>query len=257
MSGIVQKDDQKEPNFLAELCWNSAAIIPAPGPLQTMNVPAPSVTWEGCSGLGVRTWGGAVTVLTEVTTLIVVPQPARSRIAASPERGRTDLMANLVGLLSELPANFTWKDAQSQIGNPSNAEMTKALQDLGVSSAHISAFLTGRETTSQVLAQGTKLQAPSPLEAAGIAGALGIAGAGTSLGLGAAEGGAAAGAAEGGLLGGLGSKALQALLSKYGQDVIWIPVVAWLTMSKNWVRVLEFLGGAVMIGIAMRELANS
>lgn len=34
-------------------------------------------------------------------------------------------------------------------------------------------------------------------------------------------------------------------------------ILEWLTTEKNWVRVLEFVGGAVMIGIAMRELANT
>ena len=41
------------------------------------------------------------------------------------------------------------------------------------------------------------------------------------------------------------------------QDLLLVPLIAWLMTEKNWVRVLEFIGGAAMIGIAMRELANS
>jgi len=39
------------------------------------------------------------------------------------------------------------------------------------------------------------------------------------------------------------------------QDVL-VKVLKWLTTQRNWVRVLEYVGGAVMIGIAMRELAK-
>lgn len=34
-------------------------------------------------------------------------------------------------------------------------------------------------------------------------------------------------------------------------------ILNWIGTASNWLRVLEFVGGAVMIGIAMRELANT
>lgn len=46
------------------------------------------------------------------------------------------------------------------------------------------------------------------------------------------------------------------LLGKYGSSLVFLPILEWLTTGKNWVRVLEYIGGAVMIGIAFRELAQ-
>lgn len=52
------------------------------------------------------------------------------------------------------------------------------------------------------------------------------------------------------------SNGLSNLLGKYGGDLIFAPLIAWLMTGKNWVRVLEYVGGAAMILVALRSFAN-
>lgn len=81
----------------------------------------------------------------------------------------------------------------------------------------------------------------------------------------AAADGTATGAAEGAAAGaGVGAGAgttsgLESLVKKLGlsgSDLLFLPLIVWLTTESNWVRVLEVLGGAVAIGLAFRELAQ-
>lgn len=65
------------------------------------------------------------------------------------------------------------------------------------------------------------------------------------------EGSTSSGTPGGGIPSGLSN-----LLSKYGSDLIFAPLIAWLMTGKNWVRVLEYVGGAAMILVALRSFAN-
>ena len=155
-------------------------------------------------------------------------------------------------------SSATWSGPEivsylESFGYKNVAQITTQLQSAG---------LTKAQATALVTAKG-----PSDLQIAlqGIAGGLFFPGS-SVLGAGDAAAGDAADttAADEAAGKGKGSpttpvipNALQNLLKNGGSSLIWLPVIEWITTSKNWVRVLEFVGGAVMIGIAMRELANT
>jgi hypothetical protein len=147
----------------------------------------------------------------------------------------------------------------------SQSQLTAAMSALGYSKTQINNVISGNvgggswiSDALQGLAGGLAAVGPA---GSGLGDALdAIAGGGGDAAdttAAATEDATGAGAGASGGAGLLSGSALASLLSKFGGDVIWIPILTWITTSKNWVRVLEYVGGAVMIGIAMRELAKS
>lgn len=154
------------------------------------------------------------------------------------------------------------------VGTLTSAQLRAAMSGLGYSKQQINNVMSGNvggggwvSDALQGLAGGLAAVGPA---GSGLGDALdlipGISSGAADAVAPAAEAAAGATAAETAAGSGLGST-LANLLSKYGSSagsaLIWAPIVAWLTTGKNWVRVLEYIGGAAMIAIAFREMARS
>lgn len=152
-------------------------------------------------------------------------------------------------------SSATWSGPEivsylESFGYKNVAQITTQLQSAGLTKAQATALVNAKgpsELQRIIQAVGGGIFLPPE----GVLGDTG-AGAGTA----AAAGADAADAADGTPAVPV-TNPLQSLLKNGGSSLIWLPVIEWITTGKNWVRVLEFVGGAVMIGIAMRELANT
>lgn len=155
---------------------------------------------------------------------------------------------DLLGPFAQSP-DLTWPEIRRAygLGGYSPNQVRQALTSAGVPSQTIEEFLGGTATAGAVVNGVSNYQTPTALEALGVLAGAGIAGSGIvgDLGL---EGAAGASTSEGAA----GGLALSKLLSKYGAAGAFIPLATFLETPGSWLRILKYVGGCVLIVLALK-----
>jgi hypothetical protein len=131
-----------------------------------------------------------------------------------------------------------------------SSSLQNQLRGMGYSSAQLSKIVSSKGSElKSILNQVGEAALPIPSPSAGLGEALA---GGAAADAGASAAGAEAGAA-GAAAAGAGASAAQTVAAGAALAGIW----EWLTTASHWVRIAEYIGGAVLIYIAVRQLAGA